>query len=102
MFDPTPIWDAARDAGMLKLATFERPALPEPVWVGASFNEELDVDTMAHTTLYEIEYQTADVPGLAVNSLLVIGGKRFSVQYPPMLRGSGHFSRARIKFKEAA
>lgn len=92
------LWDAMRDAGMLKLATFEVPAIPDPVWVGATFNEDLDVDSMAHQTLYEIEYQTADVPGLVAGGAFVIGGKRFTVQYRPMSKGTGHFSKARIKF----
>ena len=92
------LWDALRDAGMLKQATFEVPAIPDKVWVGATFNEDLDVDSMAHQALYEIEYQTADVPGLTQGGILVIGVKRFKVQYRPMSKGTGHFSKARISF----
>jgi len=92
------LWDALRDAGMLTQATFEVPAIPVPVWVGATFDEDIDVDRMVHQQQYEIEYQTADVPGLAMGGTFVIAGKRFKVQYRPMSRGTGHFSKARITF----
>lgn len=92
------LWDALRDAGMLTQATFEVPPIPDPVWIGATFNEDLDVESMAHRALYEIEYQTADVPGLTQGGTFVIGVKRFTVQYRPMSQGTGHFSKARIKF----
>lgn len=52
---------------------------------------------MVHSTDYEIEYTTSDVPDLTYHSMVEIGGVRYRVRQKPIAVGDGFWSRAMLE-----
>lgn len=66
------------------LARFDRPGV-------------IDESTMVHSTDYEIEFTSADAPGLKYHSELDIAGQRYRVRQEPVSVGDGHWTRALLE-----
>jgi hypothetical protein len=57
----------------------------------------IDEVTMVHSTDYEIEFTTADAPGLEYRSELDIAGDRYRVRQEPVTVGDGYWTRALLE-----
>lgn len=57
----------------------------------------IDEATMVHSTDYEIEFTTADAPGLEYHSELDIAGDRYRVRQEPVTVGDGYWTRALLE-----
>ncbi|WP_315136886.1 hypothetical protein [Achromobacter marplatensis] len=57
----------------------------------------IDESTMVHSTDYEIEFTTADAPGLEYGSELDISGERYRVRQEPVTVGDGYWTRAHLE-----
>ncbi|WP_454669170.1 head-tail joining protein [Achromobacter kerstersii] len=57
----------------------------------------IDESTMVHSTDYEIEFTTADAPGLEYGSELDIAGERYRVRQEPVTVGDGYWTRAHLE-----
>ena len=87
-FDAAGMREPVRLIGSVPLvefpARFDRPGL-------------IDESTMVHSTDYEIEFTTADAPGLEYGSELAIAGERYRVRQEPVTVGDGYWTRAHLE-----
>ncbi|MNT09194.1 hypothetical protein D3C72_1439690 [compost metagenome] len=87
-FDAAGMREPVRLIGSVPLvefqARFDRPGM-------------IDESTMVHSTDYEIEFTSADAPGLRYLSELDIAGQRYRVRQEPVSVGDGHWTRALLE-----
>lgn len=103
MFDPSILWDALRDEGMLAEAT---PVSPTP---GATFSVgfrqpgNLILGDAVQTDSIDIEYVSAQAVDLAPGHQLDLQARgwaqpvRYTVRQPPMKIDDGYFSRVALE-----
>jgi len=94
MFDPNVFWSAFGRAGLLTGAVYRPaagPAVPG-IQVGFTRPDVLLLGDMVQSTDYAIEYQTADMPALAIGETLAIGADTYRVRRNPEKKGDGTFS----------
>lgn len=96
MFNPSILFPALRAAGMLVPARFTVGAnVFDDVSVGFRMPGEIDFEGMARRD-YEVEYETASVPGLAMDHLVRVKGRDFKVLASPLSSGDGFYSVAKL------
>ena len=96
MFDPSILFPALRAAGLLDAGRFTVGAtVYDDVSVGFRMPGEVDFDGMARRD-YEVEYETAKVPGLAMGHLVRVKGRDFKVLASPLAVGDGFYSVAKL------
>lgn len=84
---------AFKDAGMLDEAVFVgTDGTEHRTDVGFVRPDELLLNEMVHITQYQIEYESATLPGLRDGSEIVIVGKKYSVQGKPLAQANGFYS----------
>lgn len=87
-FDAAGMRELVRLVGSMPLvefqARFDRPGL-------------IDEVMMVHSTDYEVEFTTADAPGLGYHSELDIAGIRYRVRQEPVTVGDGYWTRALLE-----
>lgn len=95
MFDPLLPWQAAKAAGMLACASWQPPLGPrKTVHVGFVSPDEQLLGVTAPGTL--IEYETADMPDLALDDEIEIDCVPYRVIQTPRKRGDGTFSEVEL------
>lgn len=108
MFDPSVFWSAFAAAGFLTEVRFQ-PQTGAPVdGIAVRLNQPdaMLLDGQSHSSQYEVEYQTSDMPTLKVGDSLVVapGSVRppsvaagtYVVRQKPMSNGDGFYSTAML------
>lgn len=96
-------WDNSVFDEAFEAVGLREPALlldtepPVPFKVRFDRPQVIDEGDLVHSTDYEIEYTTADVPDLAYQSQVEIGGVRYRVRQEPTAVGDGFWSRAMLE-----
>lgn len=92
------VFDDAFDAvGLREPALLLDSEPPVPFKVRFDRPQVIDEGGLVHSTDYEIEYTTADVPGLAYHSQVEVGGTLYRVRQEPTRMGDGFWSRAMLE-----
>lgn len=104
MFDQSLFWPAFRAAGLLRLATVTISGGDVDAWVSYRSPDALRMDGRTRSTEYEMEFQTADLAGLAAADAVTIwadadktSGVAFRVREAPFNddpAADGYFRRA--------
>jgi len=93
-FDPLIPWDAIRDAGMLKPASFTlSDASTLSIDVGFTQPDEVVSSGRAVSREYLIEFPTADLPDPLLVTRVDVIGLQFRPRGQPRLQGDGTFSK---------
>jgi len=85
-------FEAFNDEGMLQEAVYHAPGGDVPVTVGFSQPDSLVLTDMVQSTEYVIEFQTADMPSLAMGETITIGEATYKVRRNPEKQLDGTFS----------
>ena len=97
MFDPSVLFEAFRDEGMVHAATRLGTVPAAQFYVGFLQPSVLILSDAVQTDDIEVEYVTTQALDLAVGERLSICGKDYRVRQPPDKQADGYFSRAKLE-----